>query len=672
MQKLVLIYFYLFIFLLSPLYSANQQRPKIGLVLSGGGAKGMAHIGVIKIIEELGIPIDYITGTSMGAVIGSLYAAGYTYQEIDSIAKSIDWDELFDDKLTREMTSIEEKNEIERYILEMDVKDYRLELPQGLIAGQKLSQKLSTLLLHVHDISDFSKLPIPFKCIATDIETGNPVTLERGNLAISVRASMAIPSIFNPVELHNKLLVDGGIIRNFPVSDVKEMGADIVIGVDVGGNLLKKEQLNSLTSIIQQAVDFRDYKVDKRQRKLCNILITPDIHGIDASSFNKVDSIIVRGEIAALEKFPDLLALSDSLNRFPKPKAVVQKPIIPKEFVITNINITGNRLIPDELILQKIYIDKNETISTEKIIDNVQKIYSTKFFKNVFFEIIPDSTGSGHTLKIEVIEKQVNRFKLGIHYDNYLKSALLLNFTARNLLLPGSKFALDLRLSQNPLINVSYYYYTGLKPDIGLGLITGYSNINVADYQFGNQRIGTTKFQTFHTGGIIKTIFIPSLSFSIGLRYEISKMSVDGMIPASIIGYPIDLPVRIEITEKNNLFNIFSTLNFDNINSKYFTKKGSKIFLLLEYIPPIKTGYFNIKSYTNTDSNIPDEISTNTQYENFLRFSAKLQHSFLFSKYFSLTGKIQAGITNKKNIPIFYNYMLGGIGRESNIIKPFI
>ncbi len=667
--KYLLTFIFIFTF---TLYSAESQRPKIGLVLSGGGAKGVAHVGVIKIIEELGIPIDYITGTSMGAVIGSLYASGYNHRELDSIATTMDWDALFNDKLPRDKISIEEKDETERYILEIAIKDYGLSLPQGLIAGQKLSQKLSTLLLPVHEISDFLKLPIPFKCIATDIETGKAVILDKGNLAISVRASMAIPSIFNPIEINDKLLVDGGIIRNFPVIDAKEMGADIIIGVDVGGHLFKKDQLNSLVSIMQQTVAFRGNAVDQQQKELCNILITPNIHGIDASSFSKVDSIITRGEIAAQKVYPALKALADSLKQFKGKDYKFLKPIMPHEFIITDIKVSGNHNVPEKMILQKIFIKKNEAVSTDQIIDNVQKIYSTKFFKNVFFEIIPDSLNNGNTLKLEVVEENVNRIKLGIHYDNDLKSALLLNFTTRNLYLNGSKFSIDTRLSENPEIRASYFYYTGFKPDIGLGLITGYSDLNMAQYQFGDQRVGTSIFRTFYTDGILNTILAPSLSLSFGMRYEISNMSVDGMIQGSKLGLPYDLPIRIGVSEKINLFNLYTTLNFDNINSRYFTKEGSKLLFRLEFTPQIKNSDLSIKIYVDPDDNNPIEVKSKNNYENFLRLSMKMQHSVPISRYISLTGQIRGGFTNKNSIPIFYNFMLGGISRETRNIIPFI
>jgi len=193
-----------------------QKTPKIGLVLSGGGAKGMAHIGILKALEEAGITPDFITGTSMGSIMGGLYSSGYTADEIKKIALTVDWDQLLTNKLKLNEVAFEENDYYGRYFAELNVKGTRFELPKGLIEGQKLSMTLSTLTRHVMNIQDFSMLPIPFACIAADIENGNRIVLNKGSLARSMRASMAIPTVFTPVVIDNQLLVDGGLVNNFP------------------------------------------------------------------------------------------------------------------------------------------------------------------------------------------------------------------------------------------------------------------------------------------------------------------------------------------------------------------------------------------------------------------------------------------------------------------------
>ena len=303
-----------------------KTRPKIGLVLSGGGAKGVAHIGVLKLIEKHEIPIDYITGTSMGSIIGALYAIGYSANEIEKIARSMDWDEIFDGSTKRRLISIEEKDQEGKYVIEVPVKKGIPIIPTGLISGQKLEMELTKITWSVHGVNDFSKFPIPFACIAANIETGEAVVLNKGYLPDAIRASMAIPSVFTAVELDNKLLVDGGLIRNFPVSDARNMGADIIIGVDVQAPLYKKEELTSMLKIMEQAASFINDESTSKETELVDILIKPNIEGYDASSFDDVDSLLARGEKAAILKEKLFIELKQKLDSYTVESKVIRSP----------------------------------------------------------------------------------------------------------------------------------------------------------------------------------------------------------------------------------------------------------------------------------------------------------------------------------------------------------
>ena len=198
------------------LNTSAQSRPKIGLVLSGGGAKGIAHIRVLQALDSLGIVPDFIAGTSMGSVVGGLYAAGYTGNEIDSIAKTLDWQQLMSNSVSLDEINIEEKDEFGRYIYELPMSGFKPKLPLGLIEGQHIEELLSRLFFHVNGISNFQQLPTPFLCVASDIVKGEPVVLNRGSLPQAIRASMSIPSVFAPVRIDNRLLVDGGVFNNPP------------------------------------------------------------------------------------------------------------------------------------------------------------------------------------------------------------------------------------------------------------------------------------------------------------------------------------------------------------------------------------------------------------------------------------------------------------------------
>ena len=292
------------------------KRPKVGLVLSGGGAKGLAHIGVIKVLEEAGIPIDYIGGTSMGSIVGGLYAIGYSSRQLDSIVRTIDWEEFLTDKVARRSLSMIEKDEEIKYLFAFPIREKKISLPSAIVEGQNISSMFSKLTSSVYNIKDFSQFPIPFLCMATDIEKGKPVVLKSGSLAAAMRASMAIPTVFSPEIIDGQEMLDGGLLNNFPVEEVKNMGADIIIGVDVGFRFYKKEEMNSMLKIMEQSIFMHSIESSQLSQKACNILITPRLAGYNASSFNKADSLIKRGEWAARQQFEKLRELAVYLRSF--------------------------------------------------------------------------------------------------------------------------------------------------------------------------------------------------------------------------------------------------------------------------------------------------------------------------------------------------------------------
>lgn len=242
-----------FLFIFSSTFAQEKSsRPKIGLTLSGGGAKGLAHIGILQAIDSAGLKIDYITGTSMGSIMGAMYAVGYSGDSIENLSRPLDWNLLFSTSPQLDAIGIEEKSEYQKYALEVPFVDGKFKIGKGIIEGQELWMKMSEVFEPVYNITDFSKFSIPFKCIGTDLETGNAVEMDHGNIVTAIRASMAIPSVFTPVQYDDKLLVDGGVVNNFPVLDAKKMGAEYMIGVNVGSGLLKANELHSALDILLQ------------------------------------------------------------------------------------------------------------------------------------------------------------------------------------------------------------------------------------------------------------------------------------------------------------------------------------------------------------------------------------------------------------------------------------
>ena len=448
------------------------QRPRIGLALSGGGAKGFAHIGVLKVLEEIGLPIDCITGTSMGSVIGGLYAIGYTTDSLAALARRKDWPQFFNDAATRRDLPMEEKLWDGRYFATFPIRQGNVQLPGGLVAGQKISALLSRLTWSVHHLTDFRELPIPFACVATDLETGEAVTLDRGFLPEAIRASIAIPTVFTPVKLNNRLLVDGGLIRNLPAEDVRRLGANIVIGVDVGAPLSSEEKLNSFFSVIDQISRFRGAEINALQRQRCNIIITPDLTGLTAASFDRADTLIKRGEIAARRLMPRLRALADSLKTLTKSRSVYKIPRL-DSLLIQDFAITGLRDVSRRLVLSELDLLLPIWVTAREIEKAMARIYSSQFFERVTYRLEPQDGGT--KLIIDVVEKNADAFRFGLRYDSSSKAALLLNTTFRNRAEHGSILLFDLRLGDQLQIDSQYFLHLGLGPRFGLRARGNYS-----------------------------------------------------------------------------------------------------------------------------------------------------------------------------------------------------
>jgi NTE family protein len=299
----------------SPSVSAPGHRPRIGLVLSGGGARGIAHIGVLKVLEQQHVPIDAIAGTSMGAVVGGLYASGLTASEIERIVTSLNWQDAFRDRPPREDLTLRRKQEDQNFLVKfpLGIRGHKLVLPKGLIQGQRLNQMLRRLTLPVARFTNFDDLPTPFRAIATDLETGDAVTIASGDLTSAMRASMSAPGVFAPVERNGRLLVDGGISENLPIDIARAMGVDILIVVDVGSPLLTRDKLNSVPVISNQMIAILIQHNSRQQLEKIgpqDILIAPQLGDTSSFDFGNVKRVIAVGERAAQESAQRLASVA--------------------------------------------------------------------------------------------------------------------------------------------------------------------------------------------------------------------------------------------------------------------------------------------------------------------------------------------------------------------------
>ncbi len=444
----------------TPVESVAQiKKPKIGLVLSGGGAKGIAHVRILQVLDSLGIVPDYIAGTSMGSVVGALYASGYTGHQIDSITKVIAWDKMFSNSITFDEINIEEKDEFGRYIYELPLKGLTPQFPLGVVEGQQIEELLTGLFFPVNTVTDFNKLPTPFLCVAADIVKGEPVILRKGSLAASVRASMSIPTVFSPVRIDGRLLVDGGVYMNLPVTYCRDMGADYIIAVDVGGGLYKEEELTSAAAMLVQTT-FLSGNISYQQEKEKSDIFVDVVKYLKYSTmdFEQGPSMMSSGDKAVKDVMEQLVSLSNNLKVYPH-RNVKRIKQIQDRYTLQTIETAGISSDNKDFVLEKFRWKSGDLVSREQITTSVHKLLGTRLFDKINYTIEGDSIQSVLTLRAN--EKPTHAVKFGIHYDTDRGAGLILNFTKRNLLLPSSRFLATLDLAETPRARVNYFYYLG-------------------------------------------------------------------------------------------------------------------------------------------------------------------------------------------------------------------
>jgi NTE family protein len=446
-------------------------RPKVGLALSGGGSLGMAHIGVLKVMEEAGLRPDYITGVSMGSIVGSLYSIGYSPDSLANLFRNADWNLILSNNIPEDKVIFTEKKYFNNSIMSLPISSSKVRLPSGLINGQQIEKMLSYYAWPAADIEEFSKLPIPFLCIGTDLITCKKVVLKSGYLPDAIRASMAVPSIFTPIKIDSTILIDGGFVRNIAVSELKGMGADIIIGSYTGFHRYYENELQSVRGILKQLSFFNSFNDYLEQKKLIDILIEPRVKDLSSTVFTNADSIIRRGYNAALPFKKIFKKLADSLNMIGPQKPIAS--ILDKHSLkFDKIEIVGNDIISDDQIYGVLDIKPGELIDKNLLSDRIDLLYGRSWFEKVKYRIVP-----GHdslSLVIDCIEKPQAMLYGSVHYDSFLKAGVLLELSAKNILTPRSVIDIETYLGQfyrlkfnftqfidrNQILGLSTFFYT--------------------------------------------------------------------------------------------------------------------------------------------------------------------------------------------------------------------
>lgn len=619
--------------LVTPL--AAQDRPTVGLVLSGGSARGLAHIGVIQVLEEAGVNVDLVTGTSMGSVVGGLYAAGYEPDEMFQVASSADWDRLLSDQKERRNLPLERRTRYGRYLLALPVRDGKPTLPGGFIAGQNITQFLEGITWRVHPVEYFRDLPLPYAAVATDIETGDAVRLDRGFLPVSIRASMAIPGVFAPVEIDGRLLVDGGISRNLPAEDALALGADFLICSDVSKPLLPADSLTTLFGILDQTIAFRGNESTLAQRELCDVLILPDLEGLSSTDFALAAPWMARGDSAARAVLPELQAagLTGPSVRPPLADAQNGDPWADSVTVVDVILVSDSIRVSRDYVLDRMKIDPPGRFTVGDLDAAVSRLYDTGRFRSVSYRLLalpgqPASTNAPVRLMEISLERSVDQGHLGVsyRYDSRYKASILGTLELRDLLGHGSFTDLDIRAGTQTYLGARYTNRLGrgfeIVPAVGLE----YRRMPFDIYE-GSRRIGTPRASVvslplfFGTGlgqgGLIGVRIKPEY----GDQQEFEGVAGDSAFQGGTGTY----------------YTISAMFALDTRDRALFPSRGLRVMLKSEWADPA------IGSGAHFSSNVLD-----------------VSGAWPVGRNVSLLGRVIAGNAAGDDLPDYYLFYLGG------------
>ena len=564
-----------------------KPRPKVGLVLSGGGAKGAAHIGVLKYIEEIGIPIDYIAGTSMGSIVGGMYALGYSSDEILNIIRNVDWDRLISNNVDREKISYNRKKESVTQVItfpfstnsdrdELQNQSFKNSLPTGIVSGDNLINLFNSLSVGYSDPIDFNNLPIPFLCIATNMMNGEAEVMDKGIFSKSIRASMAIPILFDPVNIDDTIYADGGLVNNFPAEQCRKMGADFVIGVSMSTNL--ESDPKNLSSIFSQVKQLKKIITDKDYHnypQLCDIFISPDLKGVGMLSFDaeSVARVTQSGYEAAsrqeeqFKALKDILftadAITDTTDVNTRKKAL---NILQEKVSISGVEIRGvNNKYIERWIRNKCSIKPEEHILKTDIDELVSIYYGTGNYSSITYTLHNDPENEeAYILRLNFVEKPAHDFGAGFRFDSQDMLSVLLHVGINSNRLNGFKADLQTKLGGNQWLSTKLSYGHLLYPRINLSYNFRNSELDAYDM---DDLVMNMKFMQHKIRFFLSENYSRTISLGAGIEADIIR-------PGKVM-YHHHEAVDHDYRPVNTLGS-FAYVHYDNLNKNSFATRGVK------------------------------------------------------------------------------------------------
>lgn len=660
----------------------RKYRPTVALVLSGGGAKGTAHVEVIRYIEELGIPVDLVVGTSMGGLIGGLYSLGYSVEEMDSLVRNMDWGWVMSDRLSREYISYTDSKYKEKYLLSIPffyekdyykmkmADEYRFDdmhkheilrigadneggaeflknnllgsLPSGYLFGQNVSNLISSLTIGYQDSTDFQSLPIPYACVAADLVTGKAKIWHSGKLNVAMRSTMSIPGVFAPVKTDGMVLVDGGIRDNYPAALAREMGADIIIGVDLSQGRRSYTQVNNIGDIIGQGIEMLGLEAYERNVNVPDVKINPRLPEFSSMSFNRqaVDTIMARGRAAAAEKDSLLRAVAAvTKGRYDKPLKTKAFDFHSDSLTVSEIEVTG--VLPKEktLLKDRLNLHPGQRISRDDLDNIVARIYGTQCYDYVTYELLGEE--EPFRLVLNCKKGPVHQLGIGVRADTEEIVSVLINLGLYTHRLYGHSFDLTGKICANPCLEFKWSYDIPEVPTINASVSARWTDMGMLN--FGANNLSLKYFNSR------QEVFLSNMKWRFfdiraGLRNDVFNIS--DIKSSEVIGdYDLD-----HLT--NDFVSLFMDARTDTFNDGYFPTKG------------INAGL----SYSWTFAGMPHMM------HNFHTVQADVKGVVGGGKVFSFIPSFNCRLLLGNDIPLAYMNAIGGslAGRFVDQQMPFI
>ena len=620
------------------------QRPRMGLTLSGGGARGLAHIGLLKALDSAGVRVDYVTGTSMGAVVGSLYAEGYSGTEIERIARGLDWDALLTNAAQLSTITLPGKDDFGHYLLELPVVKGKFQFPNGVIESEELWLKLSELFLPYYRTKDFARFRRGFRCVATDIISGEPEVLRTGEIVSAIRASMAIPSVFTPVQYQGHQLVDGGVVRNFPVSEVQAMGAGVIIGSNVSAGAYTETSLRSPVDVLLQISSFKDNADFKAQRALCSLYVDYPLGDYSSGSFSAAGPIIALGLQRGRAVYPKLRALRDSLDALygpapPYPPAARRADSV----YVEGYQVRGLPQASETLLLRQLRLRSGRYYSGTQLSAAVRDAFGTRAFRKITYSLLPASDSSAR-LVFDVERSPAVRIGLGLNYNSLTGLGLIGSVTLQDKLASASASQVAFSIGENPRLRLKHVQYFTEHQRLVLRLLAQGERVSITTYNTSFKKAGLYTQNYVLANAQLFHLLDRNRGLGLGTRYEYGRFTPE-------------ITSRLQLNGRISLLNSYLFYEENTLNAIAYPTHGRRIDAEIGVVYAQRPSFQVLSDTTVTGT----EQSPGFSFRPYGHARLNVEQYLPLSKRATLLVQTQVGLNWNYQQAIANDFVLGGL-----------